>query len=372
MSVVASLNEITFDEIGPERILHLYEPKSGLRAVVVIDTTRFGLTAGGVRMAPDLSLSEMARLARAMTYKFAILELPCGGAKAGIWLDPAAPARPNVMQAFLDAIMPLVESRQYMAGADMGTSAADFAPLYAASGRQSSLGDQIVDGMPLEDQLTGYGVVVAAKTACEALGRPLAGARVALEGFGKVGAGVVKFLAAEGATLVAVSNINGTLEDPDGLDIERLLALRHEYGDGALRRYAPDLPLLPPALLLAVAADILVPGARPDRIDAEIAAATPAKLIVPAANIPYAPGAVEVLHERGVIALPDFVTNAGGVLAGLVEIQGGNADDAFEMTRERIAANIRQLMAMAKEGRCGPYDAALQTVRERLHQGSAL
>jgi glutamate dehydrogenase/leucine dehydrogenase len=143
MSVIASLSEIPLDEIGPERIIHVYEPKSGLRAVVVIDTTRFGLTAGGVRMAADLSLSEMARLARAMTYKFAMLELPCGGAKAGIWLHPAAPSRPTVMQAFLDAIAPLVESRQYMAGADMGTSAADFAPLYAASGRQSSLGDQI-------------------------------------------------------------------------------------------------------------------------------------------------------------------------------------------------------------------------------------
>jgi glutamate dehydrogenase/leucine dehydrogenase len=366
MPSIASLTEIPLDDIGPERIIHFYEPKSGLRAVLVLDTTRFGLTAGGVRMAADLSLSEMARLARAMTYKFAMLELPCGGAKSGIWLDPDDPARPAVMKAFLEAIRPLMESRQYMAGADMGTFAGDFAPIYAANGR-TSLGDQLVDGMPLEDQLTGYGVVVAAKTACQALGRSLAGARVALEGFGKVGAGVAKFLAREGARLVAISNIHGTLEDPDGLDIDRLLTLRAEHGDGALQRYA-DMALFPSPMLLAVAADILIPGARPDRIDAEIAAAMPARLIVPAANIPYAPGAIEVLTQRNIVALPDFVTNAGGVLAGLVELQGGNADDAFKMTRERIEANVRMLMELARQRGVGPYDVALKTVHERLRQ----
>jgi len=367
MPAVASLAEVPLDEIGPERIVHFYDPKAGLRAVLVIDTTRFGLTAGGVRMAADLSLSEMARLARAMTYKFAMLELPCGGAKAGIWLDPVDPTRPAVMEAFLDAIAPLVESRQYLAGADMGTFAEDFAALDAASGRKSSLGSQIVDGMPLEDQLTGYGVVVAARTACDVLGRPLSDARVALEGFGKVGAGVAKFLAREGARLVAVSNIHGTLEDPDGLDIKALLALRHEYGDAALQRYT-DIPLLPRSMLLAVAADILIPGARPDTVDVEMAGALPASLIVPAANIPYAANAIEVLTQRDVVALPDFVTNAGGVLAGLVELQGGDADDAFEMTRERIEANVRTLMATAKQRGIGPYEAALRTVRERLRQ----
>jgi len=366
MSATAFLAEVALDDIGPERIIHFYEPKAQLRAVLVIDTARFGLTAGGVRMAADLSLDEMVRLARAMTYKFAMLELPCGGAKAGVWLDPSDAARPAVVQAFLSAIAPYVESRQYLPGADMGTAAADFAPLYAASGRQTNLGEQLFEGAPLEDQLTGYGVVVAAKTASEALGRTLAGARVALEGFGKVGAGVAKFLAREGATLVAVSNIQGTLEDPDGLDVERLLALRQEHGDDSLLHYEEDTELFPAQMLLAVAADIVIPGARPDSIDAEIATAMPAKLVVPAANIPYAPGVIEVLARRGIVALPDFVTNAGGVLCGLVEMQGGNADDAFRMTRERISANVGSLFDGAKERRCSVYDAALQTVRARL------
>jgi len=360
------LAEISLDDIGPERIVHFYEPKSQLRAALVIDTTRFGVTAGGVRMAADLSLDEMARLARAMTYKFAMLDLPCGGAKAGIWLEPTDPARPTVMNAFLDAIRPYVESRQYLAGADMGTAAADFAPLFAASGRQSSLGEQMFEGAPLEDQLTGFGVVVAAKTACAALGRDLKGARVALEGLGKVGAGVAKFLAREGAVLVAVSNINGTLEDPDGLDIERLSSLRQRYGDDGLRHYEEGTELFPTEMLLAVAVDILIPGARPDSIDAEIAAATPTRMIIPAANIPYAEGALEILADRGIVALPDFVSNAGGVLCGLTEMQGGNADDAFRVTRERIAANVGRLFDLAKARNCSVYNAAIGMLREQL------
>jgi glutamate dehydrogenase (NAD(P)+) len=313
------------------------------------------------------ALTDAVRLARAMTYKFAMLELPCGGAKSGIWLDPNDPARPAVMTAFLDAIRQYVESRQYLAGADMGTSAGDFAPLYAASGRRTSLGDELFEGAPLEDQLTGYGVVIAAKTACEAQGRSLAGARVALEGFGKVGGGVAKFLAREGAVLVAVSNIHGTLEDPDGLDVHRLLALRQQHGDEALRLYDDGTQLLPRPILFAVTADILIPGARPDSVDEELAGALPARLIVPAANIPYATGALEVLARRNVVALPDFVTNAGGVLCGLVEMQGGNAGDAFSVTRERVSANVKMLLAIAEERGCTAYGAALETVRSRLN-----
>jgi hypothetical protein len=120
----AELTGVPLDAIGPERMLFHYHPASGMRAVIVLDTTRFGLTAGGVRLAADLTLMELVRLARAMTYKFAMLELPCGGAKAGIWLDPSDPRRPQVMRALIDVLRQLAASHAYIAGADMGTSAA--------------------------------------------------------------------------------------------------------------------------------------------------------------------------------------------------------------------------------------------------------
>jgi glutamate dehydrogenase (NAD(P)+) len=363
----AELTVVPLDDIGPERILFHYDPATAMRAVIVIDTIRFGLSAGGVRMAADLTLTEMVRLARAMTYKFAMLELPCAGAKAGIWLDPSDPRRPQVMRAFIDVLRPLAASRAYMAGADMGTAAADFAALRPDGGASPSLGEQDFEGMPLEEQLTGYGVVVAARIAAETLGWPLAGVRVALEGFGKVGAGAAKFLAREGACLVAVSTVRATLHRPEGLDIARLLALRRMYGDAAIEHYDGE-ELLPREELFSVPAEVVIPGARPDAIDVATADALPARLVVPAANIPYAAGVPQRLHARGIMPLPDFVTNAGGVLAALVELQGGTAADAFAMVRERVAQNVRLILDVARHDGCSPHDAAVGVARQRLGQ----
>ncbi len=360
-----SAHPAPFDDLGPERVFHYYEPRLRLRAAVVIDTVRFGISGGGVRMAPDLTLEEMARLARAMSYKFAMLDLPCGGAKAGIWFDPAAAARPQMMRTFIEWIRPLVETGIYAPGADMGTTAADFAPLFPESGASRNLGEQEFEGMPLEDQVTGYGVVIAARAACEFLGRPLRGARVAIEGFGKVGVGTAKYLARAGARVLAVSTVRGTLYDPDGLDVPTLMELRAAHGDAVVERW-PHGQRLPCAALFTLPVDIVIPGARPDSISTENAAAIRASLIVPAANIPYGDGAVALLHRRGIVALPDFVTNAGGVLAGVVGLSGGAASDVFTMVENRIADNIRRVLRAASAGTSPAYDAAVGIAHQRL------
>ena len=355
----------SFDEIGPQRVFHYCEPAARLRAVLVIDTTRFGLSAGGVRMAPDLTLVEMVRLARAMSYKFAMLDLPCGGAKAGIWFDPADPSRAAVVRAFLTAIRPLTETRAYMPGADMGTTAGDFASVYPDTESSRNLADQTFEGLPLEDQVTGYGVVIAARSACEFAGRMLRGARVAIEGFGKVGLGAAKFFAREQAAVVAVSTINGTLYDPGGLDVARLLDLRRAHGDAALDHYTGG-QRLPREALLTLPLEILVPGARPDAIHAGNVDAIAAPLVVPAANIPYAAGTIARLHARGIVALPDFVANAGGVLLGLIGLQGGGVDDVFTAVRERISANVQRVLEVAKQQKCAAHDAAVALARQHL------
>jgi glutamate dehydrogenase (NAD(P)+) len=367
---IPDLQAVGFDAIGPERIYHYYSAEARLRAVVVIDTLRFGICGGGVRLTADLNLAEVVRLARAMSYKFALLDLPCGGAKAGIWLDPSDAQRARVVAAFVDAIRPLVTAGIYFPGADMGTSARDFAPLYAASGRAHGLGEQEFEGMPLEDQLTGYGVVVAAHAACECLRWPLRGARVAIEGFGKVGAGAAKYFARHAARVVALSTIRGTLHDANGLDVERLLILRKQHGDAALEHYGHGARLLSPQALFTLPVDVLVPGARPDVLNAGNVDALQARLIVPASNIPYAAGAPERLQARSIVALPDFVTNAGGVLAGLVDLRGGTAEEAFALVQERIDRNVRAVLDLAATRAGSAYHAGLAIARERLGVGN--
>src|SRR4030042_4725866 len=129
-----TMNDIACDDIGPHPIYPFYEPRSAMRAVLVVDHTQFRNAAGGVRMLPDISLGEMTLLARAMSYKFAWLDLNAAGAKAGIWFDAAGQDREAVLRAFGHAAAPLLESGAYMCGADWGTSFEDIEAIRAAAG----------------------------------------------------------------------------------------------------------------------------------------------------------------------------------------------------------------------------------------------
>lgn len=359
------------DASGPERIFSFYDPPTQMRAVIVIDTTAFDLSAGGVRMLPDLSLAEMVRLARAMTYKYLMLEVRCGGAKAGVWYDPFQHDRRAVLGAFLDVLRPLIEKRAYLPGADMGTSEEDFEPLRdeRTGFRYSGLRSQVFEGLPLEDQLTGFGVVESARVATEFFDVPLAGAQVAIEGFGKVGGGAAKFFARAGARVVAVSTLAGTRYDPRGLDIEQLLTLRQEHGDEAVRYYQHGR-LLSRQALFTLPVDLLIPGARPDAINDKNVEKIHAKLIVPGANIPFAISVANRLSARGIGVVPDFVSNAGGVVAALADIAGLDIEGAFRSVRERIGANTALVLSHSRERHCTPFDAALEIIHERWQQTS--
>ena len=127
---------VKLDEIGPELIIHVYDPSTGMKGVVVIDTTVYGPAAGGIRMLPDITTSEIVNLARVMTYKFAIFNLPVGGAKGGIWADPQAENREQILAAYARAIAPLLKAGVYIPGADMGTSDKDVQLICEVAGRR--------------------------------------------------------------------------------------------------------------------------------------------------------------------------------------------------------------------------------------------
>ena len=226
------------DELGPERILHVYDPSVGMKGVVVVDTTSpQGWSGGGTRMLPDITTEEISWLASTMTYKLAYLDIPVGGAKAGIWADPSTQgaSREAILRAFGNAAKPLLTTGLGL-GADMGTNAKDVAIIYEGAGvpqTSTGLAQQEKEGEPLEDHATGYGVVVAAQAACEFAGMELKGATVAIEGFGKVGGGVARYMAEAGAKVVAISTISGAIYNEGGLDIKKPLSRRKKSGDGA-------------------------------------------------------------------------------------------------------------------------------------------
>lgn len=357
------------DELGPERVVHVYDPITGMKGVVVVDTTSLGGAAGGIRMLPDITSEEIFWLARAMTHKFAILDMPIGGAKAGLWADPNmhGAQREAFMKAFGKAVKGLI-TEGITLGPDMGTNAKDVATIYEGAGipsRYSGLALQEKDGEPLEDHATGYGVVVAAKAACEFAGMEIREATVAIEGFGKVGGGVARYMNEAGAKVVAISNIYGTAYNREGLDIKKLLVTRKKSGDKAVQEYR-DAQHIDKKDIYFLPVDILVPGARPYVINKSNANKVKAKIISSIANIPITDEAEEILFKRGIYSVPDFISNAGGVVLGIVDVLGGTADDVFKALRALLGPLTKEILSEARKTKVNPRSLAVMRTKEKV------
>jgi glutamate dehydrogenase (NAD(P)+) len=352
------------DEFGPEKIVYLSTPAVGLEAIVVIDNVAAGPAIGGVRMAPDVGVEECFRLARAMTLKNAACGLRHGGAKSVIFGEPTMPPheKERLIRAFARAMAPLTD---YIPGPDMGLDETAMAFVRDEIGRAVGLPAEL-GGVPLDEiGATGFGVAIAAEVAAPRAGLALAGARVIVEGFGAVGRHAARFLARKGAILVGASDRRGAIYDARGLDIERLTHLREQrLGVSA---YAEGEALRPDALLSAPC-DIFIPAARPDVLRADNVDRLDCRLVVEGANIPATAEAERRLFERGIVAAPDFIANAGGVICAAVEYAGGDATAAFAAIEEKIGRNMRVIVARADAAGVSLRDAATTLVEERLRK----
>lgn len=352
------------DDIGPEKIVYLRTPSVGLRAIVVIDNTAAGPAIGGTRMAPDVSAIECFRLARAMTLKNATCGLRHGGAKSVIFGNPgmAAHQKEDLIRAFATAIAPL---KNYIPGPDMGTDETAMGWVHDEIGRAVGLPAEI-GGIPL-DQIgaTGFGVAMAAEVAAPFAGLTLEGARVVLQGFGAVGEHTARFLEQKGARLVGVADIAGAVTDSQGLDIEALARLKRS---GKSVADYPRGRLIPNEALVAVPCDIWIPAARPDALRGDNIARLDCKLVVQGANVPVTLEAERFMFERGIISVPDFIANAGGVIAAAVEYDGGVKSTAFAAIEEKVGGNTRATLERAREMKISPLDAGMTLATDRLQK----
>lgn len=352
------------DDLGPAKVIHLYDPRVPLRAIVVVDNVAAGPAIGGTRMAPDVTLDECNRLARAMTFKNAAAGLAHGGAKSVIAADPSMPPaeKERTIRAFARAIATLTE---YIPGPDMGTDERCMAWIRDEIGRSVGLPREL-GGIPLDEiGATGWGLAVAAEAAQEAAGIRLRGARVAVQGFGSVGRHAARFLAEKGAVLVAASDTRGTLHHPDGVDLAALDQAKREGRsvlDGG-RGHKLDVNAI-----VGIDCDIWIPAARPDVVTARNVGELKTRLVLQGANIPLTADAETVLHRRGVLSLPDFVVNAGGVICAAVEYHGGTETAAMATIAEKIAANTRALIETCRLTRAEPRAAAVAMARQRIER----
>lgn len=354
------------DDLGPAKIVHISDPECGLRAVVVVDNVACGPSIGGIRMAPDVTTDEVFRLARAMSCKNVAAGLAHGGGKAGIMADPKSPEKPRLIRAFARAIRDLVE---YIPGPDMGTDESCMAWIYDEIGRAVGL-PRVLGGIPLDEiGATGYGLAQCAVVAAPFCDLKLAGATVAVEGFGNVGRHAARYLEEQGAKLVAASDSTGAIYDPQGISATELARFKSKSGSVTLW---PKGKRLSQADLLTVPCDILIPAARPDCIHEDNAPRIQARLILQGANIPATPAAETMLHRRGVISVPDFIANAGGVICAAVEYHGGTQTSAFSQIAEKIRGNSQEVLNRSRNEKIEPRQAALELARERLKSAMAL
>jgi glutamate dehydrogenase (NAD(P)+) len=315
-------------------------------------------------MAPDVSLAECFGLARAMTFKNAAAGLPHGGAKSVIFADPAMPIakKEALIRAFARAIRDVVE---YIPGPDMGTDERAMAWIKDEIGRVAGLPREL-GGIPLDEiGSTGYGLAVAADVAQTFAGVELEGARIAVQGFGAVGKHAARFLAEKGARLVAASDSRGTVMNAKGLDVGKLVSLKsagkpvtaYKGGDTA----GPDA-------IVGVECDIWIPAARPDVLDATNVKSLRAKLVLQGANIPATAEAEDFMHKHGIVCVPDFIANAGGVITASVEYHGGTEAAARAAIAEKISTNTRAVLEEAKRSRTSPRQAAVALARARIER----
>lgn len=355
------------DEFGPEKIIEVYDPKIKLHGFLCVDNSSRGPGKGGIRMTPTVSVKEVFRLARAMTWKCALAELPFGGAKSGIIADAkkiSKEQKRDLLISFGKALRN-ISPKMYIAAPDVNTGEEEMrwfvegnGSLKSATGKPKDLG-----GLPHELGSTGFGVFHATLVAVKHAKMKIKNSSIAIEGFGNVGSFAAKFLTEAGAKLVAVSDSKGCIYNKDGIDFNKLSEMKKTTG--SVINYSPG-NVLKNEELFELPVDILIPAALPDVINQSNVEKIKARIIVEAANIPATPEIEEILHKRGILVVPDFVANAGGVISSYAEYKKFGQEKMFRLIERKIKRNVKIVLNRAKTEGVKPRDAALEIAKERI------
>ncbi len=281
---------------------------------------------GGIRFHPRVDLDEVRALAALMTWKTALVDIPFGGAKGGVACDPTRMSEEELKRltrGYCGKIDYIIGPQRDIPAPDVNTSPKVMAWFMDEYGKRHGHTPSVVTGKPVElggcperEAATGRGVVIVASEACKELGMSLKAARVVIQGFGNVGSNTAVLIEEAGARVVAVSDVNGGIHNPKGLDIKKVLA--HSKEKGTLKGF-PGAEAVTNEQLLVLDCDILIPAAMEGVLHAGNAPKVKAKLVIEAANGPTVTEADEIFAKRGIPVVPDILANAGGVTVSYFE-----------------------------------------------------
>jgi glutamate dehydrogenase (NAD(P)+) len=281
---------------------------------------------GGIRYHPTADLNEVRALASLMTWKTALLDVPFGGAKGGIEVDPRGMSEGELQRMtrrFTQSIKHVLGVYRDIPAPDMGTNAKVMAWMMDAYSQTQGYSPAIVTGKPLElggapgrEAATGRGCVYVLEAYCAHHGLELTQQRVAIQGFGNVGSWLARELHERGVRIVAVSDVSGAVVDPAGIDVPGMVAL---VADGRPVTEAARGEVVTNEALLELECDVLVPAALGEVITEANAERVRAPIVLEAANYPVTPSADKILRNQGITVIPDILANAGGVTGSYFE-----------------------------------------------------
>ena len=307
---------------------------------------------GGIRYHPDADIDEVRALASLMTWKTAVVDIPYGGAKGGVQCDPTTMSsgeKQRLTRRFTSAISYILGVNRDVPAPDVNTDAQTMAWMMDAYSGRYGYTPAIVTGKPVElggsygrDAATGRGVVYCLEEAARDYGIDLAGATVAIQGFGNVGSWVARLIGELGCRVVAVTDVKGGVHRADGLDVPALWSWAQESGSVVGFSSAEEISN---AELLELDVDVLVPAALDRVINEGNADRIKARVVLEAANHPVTPAADDVLQEKGVIVVPDILANAGGVTVSYFE--WAQNIQQFRWEEERVNTELKKTMSRA-------------------------
>ena len=344
----------------PYLVIEWSDRKSDARGWLVVDSIADEKSAGGLRMSPTVSRTEVERLAQARTYKYVAAEAVSGGSKAGIVYDCHKEDHLDVLRRFLEAMRPYTREGVTI-GADLGTNPDDIRAIKKELGIEDRLAKSVrdnperakkanedlaklaketVNGLSMDRLVTGFGVAQAADQAWKKI-NGVQGAKVSIQGFGSVGGSCARYLQKMGYKVVAISDINGMYYNEDGLDIQDLLDARNLLGEVDISKMKKPCEVRKRDEWLGLDVDIVIPAAVEDVINKDTACTVKASLIVEGANIPTTEEADVILHEMGVHIVPDFIANQGSICY-FTSIQNAKCEATPEAVMERLSDVIRR------------------------------
>jgi glutamate dehydrogenase/leucine dehydrogenase len=314
-----------------------------------------GPCKGGIRMTPDVTMDDITGLAMEMTWKTSLIGVPFGGGKSGIRLNPAdfsPDEKEIIIRAFTRGGSRHIGPEIYVPAPDMGTNEMDMAHIrdcVSYSQGTSITKGCFVTGKPVilggivgRHDATGKGVVYSVLAMCEKLGLDIRQQRVAVQGFGNVGSVTAMEICRHGAKVIAVSDLSGAVFNPEGLDIEKLVA--HVKTAGVLAGFEQG-ESISGGEIFELDCDILVPAAAGSQITVKNADKVKAKIIAEGANAPTTPQADEILNSKGVLIIPDILCNAGGVFVSYLEYTQETQHEqmTLEQVEQRLAGRMKQV-----------------------------